>query len=82
MTESVIDSDDKVKLIQFDGVAPTRFLELFDSGSRKSKAGVLELAAEHTAMPVDSVSLKAIPKLEQVVIAEVGVKNLNLLSLE
>ncbi len=82
MTESVIDSDDKVKLIQFDGVAPTRFLELFDSGSRKSKAGVLELAAEHMAMPVDSVSLKAIPKLEQVVIAEVGVKSLNLLSLE
>lgn len=82
MTESVIETDEKVKLIQFDGVAPTRFLELFDSGSRKSKAGVLELAVEGAAMPVDSVSLKAIPKLEQVVIAEVGSNNLNLLRLE
>lgn len=82
MTESVIENDEKVKLIQFDGVAPSRFLELFDSGSRKSNAGVLELAAEDMAMPVDSVSLKAIPKLEQVVIAEVGSKNLNLLRLK
>ncbi|MCM7550709.1 deaminase [Enterobacter hormaechei] len=82
MTESVIDTDEKVKLIQFDGVAPTRFLELFESGSRKSKAGVLELATEGAAMPVDSVSLKAIPKLEQVVIAEVDSNKLNLLRLE
>ncbi|WGC19311.1 deaminase [Enterobacter ludwigii] len=82
MTESVIETDEKVKLIQFDGVAPTRFLELFESGSRKSKAGVLELATEGAAMPVDSVSLKAIPKLEQVVIAEVDSNNLNLLRLE
>lgn len=82
MTESVIETDEKVKLIQFDGVAPTRFLELFESGSRKSKAGVLELATEGAAMPVDSVSLKAIPKLEQVVIAEVGSNKLNLLRLE
>lgn len=82
MTESVIEKDEKVKLIQFDGVAPTRFLELFESGSRKSKAGVLELATEGAAMPVDSVSLKAIPKLEQVVIAEVDSNKLNLLRLE
>ncbi len=82
MTESVIETDEKVKLIQFDGVAPTRFLELFESGSRKSKAGVLELATEDAAMPVDSVSLKAIPKLEQVVIAEVDSNKLNLLRLE
>ncbi|WP_429867425.1 anti-phage dCTP deaminase [Escherichia coli] len=82
MTESVIETDEKVKLIQFDGVAPTRFLELFESGSRKSKAGVLELATEGAAMPVDSVSLKAIPKLEQVVIAEVDSNKLNLLRLE
>ncbi|HBR1291210.1 TPA: hypothetical protein L9L25_003310 [Klebsiella quasipneumoniae subsp. similipneumoniae] len=82
MTESVIETDEKVKLIQFDGVAPTRFLELFESGARKSKAGVLELATEGAAMPVDSVSLKAIPKLEQVVIAEVDSNKLNLLRLE
>lgn len=82
MTESVIETDEKVKLIQFDGVAPTRFLELFESGSRKSEAGVLELATEGAAMPVDSVSLKAIPKLEQVVIAEVDSNKLNLLRLE
>ena len=81
MTESIIDSEKKVKLIQFDGVAPTRFLELFDSGSRKSKAGVLELPIDKHAMPVDSVSLKAIPKLEQVVIADVNSNHLNLLGL-
>lgn len=81
MTESVTEVD-KVKLIQFDGVAPTRFLELFDSGSRKSKIGVLELSPEGMAMPLDSMSLKAIPKLEQVVIAEVDSKKLNMLSLK
>ena len=81
MTESVNDSD-KVKLVQFDGVAPTRFLELFDSGSRKSKAGMLQLSSACAAMPVDSMSLKAIPKLEQVVIAEVGVKRLNMMELK
>lgn len=81
MTESVTEAD-KVKLIQFDGVAPTRFLELFGSGSRKSKIGVLELSPEGMAMPLDSMSLKAIPKLEQVVIAEVDSKKLNMLSLE
>ena len=43
---------------------------------------MLELATEGAAMPVDSVSLKAIPKLEQVVIAEVDSNKLNLLRLE
>lgn len=82
MTESFTDENNKVKLIQFDGVSPTRFLELFDSGSRKSRAGVLELQREDMAMPANSMSLKAIPKLEQVVIAEVGGKDLQLLNLE
>ncbi|MEN4588456.1 anti-phage dCTP deaminase [Pantoea agglomerans] len=81
MTESFVETE-KVKLIQFDGVAPTRFLELFDSGSRKSKAGMLELAAEDSAFPIDSMSLKAIPKLEQVVIVEVGSKQLKLMKLK
>lgn len=81
MSESNKD-EDKVRLVQFDGVAPTRFLDLFDPGSRKSKAGVLELAPEGTAMPIDSMSLKAIPKLEQVVIAEVDIQKLNLLTLK
>lgn len=60
-----------VKLMQFDGVAPRRFISLFESGSRKSKAGVLELKNKDDASPSTHVSLRAIPRLEEVVVAEI-----------
>lgn len=67
-----------VKLMQFDGVAPRRFIDLFDSGSRKSKAGVLDLKGRYEASPSTHVSLRAIPRLEEVVVAEISSTKLRL----
>ena len=67
-----------VKLMQFDGVAPRRFIDLFDSGSRKSKAGVLDLKRRDEASPSTHVSLRAIPRLEEVVVAEISNTQLRL----
>lgn len=67
-----------VKLMQFDGVAPRRFIDLFDSGSRKSKAGVLDLKKRDEASPSTHVSLRAIPRLEEVVVAEISSTQLRL----
>ncbi len=61
-----------VKLMQFDGVAPRRFIDLFDSGSRKTKTGVLDLKKRDEASPSTHVSLRAIPRLEEVVVAEIS----------
>lgn len=70
-----------VKLMQFDGVAPRRFIDLFDSGSRKSKDGVLDLKKRDEASPSTHVSLRAIPRLEEVVVAEISSTHLRLLEL-
>lgn len=67
----------KVQLLQFDGIAPRRFIELFEGGSRK-KSGVLGLLARFEARPSTHVSLKAIPRLEEVVVAEIQTKSLKL----
>ncbi|MDN7178583.1 deaminase [Caballeronia sp. SEWSISQ10-4 2] len=79
LTESS-DPSDKVRLLQFDGVAPRRFIDLFDGGSRK-KHGMLNLIGRLEAVPSTHVSLKAIPRLEEVVVAEVTSKKLALLGL-
>lgn len=76
LTESITDAD-KVVLVQFDGVAPRRFIDIFEAGDRKS-GGVLSLQAKENARPATQVSLKAIPRLEEVVIAELASKNLSL----
>lgn len=75
LTES-IEEKGKVRVLQYDGIAPRRFIELFDAGSRKEK-GVLRLSARSDAVPSTHVSLKAIPRLEQVVVAEIATKQLN-----
>jgi deoxycytidylate deaminase len=67
-----------VKVMQFDGVAPRRFIDLFDSGSRKSKAGVLDLPKRDGSLPSTHVSLRAIPRLEEVVVAEISSTQLRL----
>ena len=67
----------KVQLLQFDGIAPKRFIGLFEGSSRK-KAGVLALPARSEALPSTQVSLKAIPRLEEVVVAEIETKALRL----
>jgi deoxycytidylate deaminase len=67
----------QVRLLQFDGVAPRRFIDLFDAGTRK-KAGVLQLSTKFEAVPSTHMSLRAIPRLEEVVIAEISSKHLKL----
>ena len=58
-------------------IAPKRFIGLFEGSSRK-KAGVLALPARSEALPSTQVSLKAIPRLEEVVVAEIETKALRL----
>ncbi|MFA7270605.1 MAG: anti-phage dCTP deaminase [Sterolibacterium sp.] len=77
MTEA-LDSTGRVRLMQFDGVAPRRFIDLFDAGSRKSGSGVLDLKGREDATPSTYVSLRAIPRLEEVVVAEISSKSLRL----
>jgi deoxycytidylate deaminase len=79
LTEST-ETGSGIQLLQFDGVSPRRFIDLFEGGSRK-KDGVLTLASRHEAPPSTHVSLKAIPRLEEVVVAEIKVKELFLTSL-
>lgn len=74
LTEGV-GPDMRVKLIQFDGVAPRRFIEIFEAGKRKDR-GVLDLSLRDAAIPSTRVSLKAIPRLEEAVIAELDNKAL------
>ena len=79
LTESS-DERGKVQVRQYDGIAPRRFIEMFEGGTRK-KSGVLALTGRMEAMPLTQVSLKAIPRLEEVVVAETQTKNLQLPSL-
>jgi hypothetical protein len=60
---------DKVRFIPFDGVAPTRYLNLFrvNPGSRK-KGGQLVTVAPRSAGPRARRSLEALPALESLVI--------------
>ena len=70
-----IDSQGKVRLLQFDGVAPRRFIDVFESNGRK-KDGVLNLKSTFEAVPATHASLRAIPRLEEVVVAEISSKKL------
>lgn len=74
LTES-INPDGKVAILQFDGVAPRRFIEIFNAGTRKLN-GTLNLPARRHAIPSTRVSLRAIPRLEEVVVAEIESKQL------
>lgn len=76
LTESTV-AHGKVQVRQYDGIAPRRFIEMFEGGTRK-KSGVLALSGRLEAMPLTQVSLKAIPRLEEVVVAEIETKDLQL----
>lgn len=80
ISESVSDTN-RVRLLQFDGVAPRRFIDLFEANDRK-KNGVLRLQPRANARPATQVSLKAIPRLEEVVVAEVQEHQLKLPALQ
>lgn len=79
LSESVTEIT-KVRLLQFDGVAPRRFIDMFEAGDRKSH-GVLRLRPKRDASPANQVSLKAIPRLEEAVIAELSSEQLQFPSL-
>lgn len=79
LSESV-GEEGKVRLIQFDGVSPRRFIDIFEAGDRKAN-GVLNLRAKEGATPSTQVSLKAIPRLEEAVIAELDTKSVKYLAL-
>ena len=79
LTEAT-DAGSKVQVRQFDGIAPRRFIELFEGGARKEQ-GVLALKLRVEATPWTQVSLKAIPRLEEVVVAEIETQDLQLPSL-
>ena len=55
--------DSKVRLMPFDGVAPSRFLRFFSAhpGGRKDQKGIMHV---HEASPVTSITLEAIHTLE------------------
>ncbi len=74
LSESVSE-ESKVRLIQFDGVSPRRFIDVFEAGIRK-RDGVLNLPTKEAARPATQVSLKAIPRLEEAVVAELATRNL------
>lgn len=77
LSEAIEDAD-HVKLLQFDGVAPRRFIDFFEASTRKNKLGVLDLVRKDEAVPSTHVSLRAIPRLEEVVVAEITSKELRL----
>jgi len=79
LSESIGD-EGKVRLIQFDGVSPRRFIDVFEAGDRKT-GGVLNLKAKEGAKPSTHVSLKAIPRLEEAVVAELQTRDVTYLSL-
>ncbi|MDO3522780.1 anti-phage dCTP deaminase [Ralstonia pseudosolanacearum] len=53
----------KVRILPFDGVAPSRFLKFFSThdGGRKDSTGKMRMRA---AFPVTAITLEAIPRLE------------------
>jgi len=57
------DATDKVRIMPFDGVAPSRFLKFFSAhpGGRKDQRGQMNVRPAH---PVTSITLEAIPTLE------------------
>ncbi len=59
---------DRVKILMYDGVSPTRYIDLFkmsEGDSRKEKNGDKILKKKKNASPRKSISLDAIPYLEQ-----------------
>jgi deoxycytidylate deaminase len=70
-------STDKVKLISYDGVAPTRYLSLFrmEPDSRKKHGKVIQISPSN-ASPRLKKSLEALPALESLVVASLRQKKL------
>ena len=75
------ESGDKVEILMYDGVAPSRYMDLFKMlpDSRKIVGvGSLKPHDSKKAKPKGSLSLEAIPVLESKVAAELGKKGLKI----
>lgn len=76
ITESETDTQ-KVRILPYDGVAPTRYLTLFRMRPDSRKAnGKMIIADLKKAPPKFDKSLEALPVLEAVVVTELGKKKL------
>jgi deoxycytidylate deaminase len=75
MTESE-EMTNKVRLIPFDGVAPSKYLSLFRMklDSRKKDGKLIKIRPEH-GTPMQSKSLEALPALEAIVVKSINKKN-------
>ena len=73
------DANGKVQLLQYAGIAPRRYHEMFESGNRKV-AGKLALSDRLEAMPLTKVSLKAIPRLDRLLSLKLAKSNLRFLA--
>lgn len=71
-------ASDKVRLIPYDGVAPTRYLTLFKMGpnSRKRDGRVIRVEP-HIARPKLEKSLEALPALEGLVVESLRQRSLS-----
>lgn len=60
----------KVRILPFDGVAPARYLELFQMrmDSRKDASGRMRRVEKKTALPKCEVTLESLPALEAIVV--------------
>ncbi|WP_354678937.1 anti-phage dCTP deaminase [Cupriavidus plantarum] len=64
----------KVRILPFDGVAPSRFLKFFSARSEGRKDPRSGRMRTHTAYPVTAITLEAIPTLESVAIRGTGLE--------
>ncbi|MBI5235683.1 MAG: deoxycytidylate deaminase [Deltaproteobacteria bacterium] len=68
----------KVRILSFDGVAPSRYLKMFrmKTDSRKDVDGKLITIDRKRATPMYEVSLESLPALEAIVVNHLAAKNL------
>ncbi|MET0792186.1 MAG: anti-phage dCTP deaminase [Polyangiaceae bacterium] len=73
-------TQNRVTILPYDGVAPSKYLELFamPTDERKDKGGVLKSRNPRDARPKSEVTLESLPALEGLVVTRL--KNQNLLS--
>lgn len=77
ISESETDID-KVRILPYDGVSPSRYLKLFrvESDARKTKEGKLPIINPRKAQPKFLKTMEALPVLESIVVTSLKAKNL------
>jgi deoxycytidylate deaminase len=77
ISESETDVE-KVRILPYDGVSPSRYLKLFrvDHDARKTKEGKLPIINPRKAQPKFLKTMEALPVLESIVVTSLKAKNL------